>query len=81
MAVPLVCGLCGSELALLIFMRWLGVADSITFTLIGFLAASLGFWLNAYLKQRGIKIRHQLKIIIFGMFLIVALSYWLLGLA
>ncbi len=81
MVVPLVCGLCGSEFALLVFMRWLGVADSITFTLIGFLASSLGFWLNAYLKQKGIKFKHQLKLIIFSLFALVVLGYWLLGLA
>ncbi len=79
MVVPLICGLCGSEFVLLAAMRWLGVPDAVTFTLIGIIATSLGFWLNAYLKQRkNINIRHQLKIIILGFFALVVAGYWML---
>ncbi len=78
MAVPLICGLCGSEFVLFALMRWLGVPDEVTFTLMGVIAASLGFWLNAYLKQKNINIRHQLKIIILGFFALVVLGYWML---
>lgn len=79
MVVPLICGLCGSEFALLALMHWLGVPDPVTFTLMGVIATSLGFWLNAYLKHnKKISIRHQLKIIVLGLFAMVVLGYWTL---
>ena len=80
MPVPLICGLCGSELVLLAMMRYFGVPDPITFTLIGVIAASLGVWLNSYLKhKRNINIRHQLKIIVLGLFALVVAGYYLTG--
>lgn len=80
MVVPLICGLCGSEFALLAVMHWLGVPDPVTFTLIGVIVASLGVWLNAYLKHnRKIAVRHQLKIIVLGLFVLAVAGYWLLN--
>ncbi|TRZ55422.1 hypothetical protein D4Q76_00530 [archaeon] len=79
MVVPLICGLCGSEFALLAVMRWLGVPDPVTYTLIGVIAASLGVWLNAYLKHnKNIHFKHQLKILVLGFFAIAVLGYWIL---
>lgn len=79
MVVPLICGLCGSEFALLALMHWLGVPDPVTYTLIGVIAASLGVWLNAYLKHnRKIAIKHQLKILVLVFFALAVMGYWIL---
>lgn len=80
MVVPLICGLCGSEFALLAVMHWLGVPDPVTFTLIGVIVTSLGFWLNAYLKHnKKINFKHQLKIIVVGLFALAVAGYWILN--
>lgn len=79
MVVPLICGLCGSEFALLAVMHWLGVPDPVTYTLIGVIAASLGVWLNSYLKHsKNIHIKHQLKILVLGFFAMAVAGYWIL---
>lgn len=79
MVVPLICGLCGSEFALLAVMRWLGVPDPVTYTLIGVIATSLGVWLNAYLKHnKNIHIKHQMKLLVLGFFAMAVAGYWVL---
>lgn len=79
MVVPLICGLCGSEFVLLALMRWLGVPDPVTFMMMGVMITSFGFWLNAYLKHnRNIAIKHQLKIIVLGLFVLAVAGFWML---